>query len=36
MRTTFQAKPTTESGKAGMKWILVALVVLVIIVLVTK
>ena len=33
MRTTFQAKPTTESGSAGMKWILIGLVVLVIIVL---
>lgn len=36
MRTTFQAKPTTESGSAGMKWILIGLVVLVIIVLVAK
>lgn len=36
MRTTFQAKPTTESGNAGMKWILIGLVVLVIIVLMTK
>lgn len=36
MRTTFQAKPTTESGSAGMKWILIGLVVLVIIVLMAK
>jgi hypothetical protein len=36
MRTTFQAKPTTESGSAGVKWILIGLVVLVIIVLMTK
>lgn len=36
MRTTFQANPTTESGSAGMKWILVGLVVLVIIVLMAK
>ncbi len=36
MRTTFQAKPTTESGTAGMKWILIGLVVLVIIVLMAK
>ncbi len=36
MRTTFQAKPTTESGSASMKWILIGLVVLVIIVLMAK
>lgn len=36
MRTTFQAKPATESGSAGMKWILIGLVVLVIIVLLAK
>lgn len=36
MRTTFQAKPATESGSAGMKWILISLVVLVIIVLMAK
>lgn len=36
MRTTFQAKPTTESGSTGMKWILIGLVVLVIIVLMAK
>ena len=36
LRTTFQAKPTTESGTAGMKWILTGLVVLVIIVLMAK
>ena len=36
MRTTFQAKPTTESGSAGMKWILIGLVMLVIIVLMAK
>lgn len=36
MRTTFQAKPTTESGNTGMKWILIGLVVLVIIVLMAK
>lgn len=36
MRTTFQSKPTTESGRAGMKWILIGLIVLVIIVLVAK
>jgi hypothetical protein len=33
---TFQAKPMTESGSAGMKWILVGLVMLVIIVLLAK
>ena len=36
MRTTFKAKPATESGSAGMKWILIGLVVLVIIVLMAK
>jgi len=36
LRTTFQAKPTTESGSAGMKWILISLVLLVIIVLMAK
>lgn len=36
MRTTFQAKPTIESGSASIKWILLALVVLVIIVLMAK
>jgi len=36
MRTTFQAKPTTESSSAGMKWILIGLVVLVIIMLMAK
>jgi hypothetical protein len=33
MRTTFQAKPTTESGSSAMKWILIGLVVLIVIVL---
>ncbi|MBU0603048.1 MAG: hypothetical protein KKD25_11690 [Gammaproteobacteria bacterium] len=36
MRTIFQAKTTTESGSAGIKWILIGLVVLVIIVLMAK
>lgn len=36
MRTTFQAKPTTESSGSAMKWILVGLAVLVVIVLMAK
>jgi len=36
IRTTFQAKPTTESGNAGTKWILIGLVMLVILVLIAK
>lgn len=36
MRTTFQAKPTTEPGVASMKWILISLIVLVVIVLMAK
>lgn len=36
MRTTFQAKPTTESGSSAMKWILIGLAVLVVIVLMAK
>jgi len=36
MRTTFQARPTTESGTPVMKWILIGLVLLVIIVLMAK
>lgn len=36
MRTTFQVKPTNESGNAGTKWILIGLVMLVILVLIAK
>lgn len=36
MRTTFQAKPSTESSSLSMKWILIVLVVLVVIVLIAK
>lgn len=36
MRTTFQAKATTESGGSAMKWVLIALTVLVIVMLMAK
>lgn len=36
MRTTFQAKPTTESSGSAMKWVFIGLVVLVVIVLMAK
>lgn len=36
MRTTFQAKPTTESSGSAMKWVLIGLFVLVVIVLMAK
>ena len=36
MRTTFQAKPSTESGKSAMKWVLIGIVVLVLVVLMAK
>lgn len=36
MRAIFLAKPTTESGNTGTKWILIGLVMLVILVLIAK
>lgn len=36
MRTTFQAKPITESSGSSMKWVLIGLIVLVVIVLMAK